>query len=417
MNLFSVIVISAVLAWSIARSWLAWRQIRHVQHHREQVPAAFADTIPLAAHRKAADYTTAKTRLAFAHIAVDVLILLGWTFGGGLTLLDDAWRSLPLPELATGIGVILSALLISGLLELPLSYFQTFVVEERFGFNRMTPKLFFSDALKGGLVMLLLGTPLLALILYILQRSGEFWWLYAWAAWMGFSLLLTWAYPTFIAPLFNTFQPLEDEPLRRRIHDLLARCGFSSKGVFVMDGSRRSSHGNAYFTGFGKNKRIVFFDTLLKQLEADQIEAVLAHELGHFRRHHIRKNLLWAGSLSLLALFVLGWLMQQPAFYQGLGVETPSPYMGLMLFILISPVFGFFLKPVLSQLSRRYEFEADAFAAEHAEPRSLISALLALYEDNAATLTPDPLYSLVYDSHPPASVRIKHLSTMLSETR
>jgi STE24 endopeptidase len=404
-----------VLAAALAtRLWLAHRHVQHVLTHRARVPAPFKGRIQLAAHRKAADYTVAKTRFGKATTVLDALLLLGWTLGGGLELLDQGWRAAGLGGLATGTAFLLSAFLIMGLLDLPASIYQTFVIEERFGFNRATPALFVADLLKQALLLALIGTPLALAALWLMQQSGERWWLHVWLLWSGFTLVMIWAYPAVIAPLFNTFTPLKNRPLLKRIHTLLRRSGFESRGVFVMDGSRRSAHGNAYFTGFGRNKRIVFFDTLLKSLRGPEIEAVLAHELGHFRHRHIAKRLVTLFGLSLAALALLGWLSQQPWFYQGLGMSTPSNHAALMLFLLAGPVFAFFLQPLLAWSSRRHEYQADAFAAQQAEPRAMVSALVKRYRENASTLTPDPLYSAFYDSHPPASLRIAHLMTARS---
>jgi STE24 endopeptidase len=393
--------------------WLLQRQIRHVSAHRAQVPEAFRDNVSLNAHRKAADYTLSKARLGRLELIYGAIILLGLTLGGGLQWLDTLWRGMELATLWTGVGFILSVLFITALLDLPLTLYRTFRIEQRFGFNRTTPALFVSDLLKQTLLLLLLGGPLAALVLWLMAGSGEWWWLYVWGVWSGFSLLMLWAYPAVIAPLFNKFTPLEDEGLRQRIEALLERCGFTSNGIFVMDGSRRSSHGNAYFSGIGNNKRIVFFDTLLESLNGDEIEAVLAHELGHFRRKHVRKRLLLMMALSLAGLALLGWLIEQPWFFQGLGVVQPSVHAALVLFLLVMPVFTFFIQPLLALSMRKHEFEADDFAAEHAEAADLIRALVKLYEENASTLTPDRLYSAFHDSHPPAPVRIGHLSSKM----
>ena len=413
MNLITEIFLAA-LALSLAlQIWLDRRQIRHVLAHRDTVPDAFRNQIPLAAHQKAADYTVARTRFGMVEVVYGSLLLLGWTLGGGLEWVDQAWRGLGLSPIATGVGVILSVLLIGSLLELPFTVYRTFRLEERFGFNRTTPGTFVSDLLKQFLLTVLIGTPLIGLVLWLMETAGPSWWLYVWIVWIGFSLLMLWAWPAFIAPLFNKFEPLDDEALRQRIVKLLERCGFRSSGVFVMDGSRRSSHGNAYFSGLGTHKRIVFYDTLLKSLTPEEVEAVLAHELGHFRRHHIRKRIILMALLSLAGLWILAQLMQMPAFYAGLGVSTPSTYMGLILFMMVAPLFSSFLSPVLAGISRRHEFEADDFAARQADARTLIRALVKLYEENASTLTPDPLYSAFHDSHPPAPVRIAHLSRKL----
>jgi STE24 endopeptidase len=413
MNSITLIFLAGLLASLGLQLWLDWRQIRHVRQHRDAVPEPFREQIPLSAHQKAADYTVARTRLGMLELLWSSLLILGWTLGGGLQWLDELWRGQHWSPLTTGTAVILSVLLISSLLDLPFALYRTFVIEQRFGFNRMTPALFVSDLLKQFLLTLLLGVPLVALVLWLMQTAGTQWWLYVWAVWMGFSLLMMWAWPAFIAPLFNKFVPLDDAALRERIERLLERCGFKSNGVFVMDGSRRSSHGNAYFSGLGTNKRIVFFDTLLKSLDADEVEAVLAHELGHFKRRHVQKRIASMALFSLLGLGLLAWLMQLPEFYTGLGVSTPSTYMALLLFMLIAPVFGVFLQPLFAWLSRKHEFEADDYAARQSDAGQLEQALVKLYEENASTLTPDPLYSAFHDSHPPAPVRIAHLSRKL----
>ena len=409
MNAFTIAFLALLATGTLLQLWLSARQIRHVRAHRGEVPEAFADSIGLAAHQKAADYTLARTRLGMVETLYEALLLLAWTLGGGLDLLDSAWRALGWNELPTGVAVMLSAFLVMGLLELPFSIWNTFVLEERFGFNRTRPGTFVADLVKQTLLMLALGTPLLWVVLWLMQASGPLWWLWVWLVWMGFTLFMLWAYPAFIAPLFNRFEPLEDEALKQRIEALLARCGFTSRGVFVMDGSRRSGHGNAYFTGLGRNKRIVFFDTLLDSLDPDEVEAVLAHELGHFRHHHVTKRLASMALLSLAGLAALGWLLEQPAFFSGLGVSQPSIYMGLLLFLMVSPLVSVFLQPLMSRLSRRHEFQADEYAARQTRATDLIHALVKLYRENSATLTPDPLYSAFHDSHPPAPVRIAHL--------
>ncbi|WP_232420142.1 M48 family metallopeptidase [Nitrosococcus watsonii] len=409
MNLYSVLFLAFLGLMWILEVWLARRQFRHVRLHRAQVPLLFQDHISLAAHQKAADYTVAKLQVGIASKGLGIAIVLLWTLGGGLTWLDSLWRKLGWSDLGTGVAVLLSFVLIGTLLELPVRIYRTFVLEQKFGFNRMTGTLFFQDFLKQGALMLMLGVPLAAGALWLMEHAGNYWWLYLWLSWLGFVFLMMWAYPAFIAPLFNTFTPLPDESLRQRVEGLLARCGFKSQGIFVMDGSRRSGHGNAYFTGLGNNKRIVFFDTLLESLNPEQIEAVLAHELGHFKRRHIFKNLSMMALLSFAGLALLGWLSAQPAFYQGLGVGYPSHYMALALFMLVAPVLTFFLHPLLTYLSRRYEFEADEFAVNMTHSQALAQALVKLYQENAGTLTPDPLHSAVYDSHPPAPVRLAHL--------
>ncbi|MBD3620020.1 MAG: M48 family metallopeptidase [Chromatiales bacterium] len=412
MHAFTILFLIALLTSVALRLWLSRRQARHVRAHRDAVPAEFAASIPLAAHQKAADYTLARGRLGRIDLIYGALLLVAWTLGGGLQLLDETWRQAGWNALATGTAVLLSVFLLTGLLELPVSVYRTFGLEARFGFNKTTPRTFLADLVKGTLLALVLGIPLIALVLWLMQVTGEHWWLWVWAAWTGFTLLLIWAYPTLIAPLFNRFEPLDDDATRERVERLLARCGFSSNGIFVMDGSRRSGHGNAYFTGLGRHKRIVFFDTLLDTLEPAQIEAVLAHELGHFRRRHVLKGMLLQFALSLAALALLAWLIGTEGYFAGLGIETPSTHLALASFLLVAPVFGFFLQPLLAWLSRRHEFEADAFAASQTDADSLIQALVRLYRDNASTLTPDPLHSAIYDSHPPASVRIAHLKSL-----
>jgi len=412
MHAFTILFLTALLTSVALRLWLSQRQARHVRAHRDAVPAEFAASIPLAAHQKAADYTLARGRLGRIDLIYGALLLVAWTLGGGLQLLDETWRQAGWNALATGTAVLLSVFLITGLLELPVSVYRTFGLEARFGFNKTTPRTFLADLVKGTLLALVLGIPLIALVLWLMQVTGEHWWLWVWAAWTGFTLVLIWAYPTLIAPLFNRFEPLDDDATRERVERLLARCGFSSNGIFVMDGSRRSGHGNAYFTGLGRHKRIVFFDTLLDTLEPAQIEAVLAHELGHFRRRHVLKGMLLQFALSLAALALLAWLIGTEGYFAGLGIETPSTHLALASFLLVAPVFGFFLQPLLAWLSRRHEFEADAFAASQTDADSLIQALVRLYRDNASTLTPDPLHSAIYDSHPPASVRIAHLKSL-----
>jgi len=396
------------------QGWLAIRQIRYVRAHRDAVPAAFAAHIPLHAHQRAASYTIARERLGLLALAVDTLLLLGWTLGGGIDALDRFWGGFGHGEVLTGTLVLLSAFAISALLELPLRLVRQFGIERHFGFNRMTPGLFISDLLKGALLALLLGGPLLALVLWLMTHGGNEWWLWVWLSWSGFQLLLLWLFPTVIAPLFNKFTPLNDEALRERIDALLQRCGFTSDGVFVMDGSRRSGHGNAYFTGFGRAKRIVFFDTLLAALDARQIEAVLAHELGHFHHHHIRTRLALSLVLSAAALALADWLLAQPVFFTALGVTMPSVHAGLFLFLAVSGSLSILLHPLSAHASRRHEFEADAYAAQVSDAQALIDALVRLYRDNAATLTPDPLHSAVYDSHPPAAVRVAALERLLA---
>ena len=396
----------------LIKLWLAYRHLSHIKAHRAEVPEAFSNKISLEEHQKAADYTSSKVRFGRWPMLYDAALLLIWTFGGGLELLDQSWRGMELTSITTGIAVILSLMLIGSMLDLPFSIYSTFVIEEKFGFNRTTTKTFVVDLFKGLVLTLVIGTPLIWVVLWLMERAGDLWWIYTWLVWTGFSLFLAWAYPTWIAPIFNKFKPLEEGETLQRINQLLQRCGFNSNGIFVIDGSRRSSHGNAYFSGFGKNKRIVFFDTLLESLNNDELEAVLAHELGHFKRKHIIKSMILSFALSLLGLWLLSWLMKNDWFYHALGVSSPSTYMALLLFALVVPIFTFTLSPIFSMLSRKNEFEADAFAAEQTNANNLIQALVNMYKENASTLTPDPLYSAFYDSHPPAPVRIAHLARL-----
>lgn len=412
LNQFTVVFLAFLAANGVVQWWLSARHLRHVLAHRNEVPAEFADNISLDTHQTAADYTASKVRVGRIDYLIGTILLLLWTIGGGLDLLSGVWRDLEISTLWTGTGFVLSAFLMFGLLDLPMSAYRTFVIEEKFGFNKTTLRVFLSDIVKQGAIMLALGLPLVAAVLWLMQEAGQLWWLYAWLVWAGFSMLLIWLYPVLIAPLFNKFSPLDNHQLEIRISALLERNGLNMKGVFVMDGSRRSGHGNAYFTGFGANKRIVFFDTLLQGLEDEEVEAVLAHEVGHFKKHHIKKQIVVRMALSLAGLAVLGWLVDQAWFYHGLGVSEPSLAAALLLFLLVSPMFLFFLQPVAAKLSRKHEFEADDFAAAEAHPKVLIRALVKLYRENAATLTPDPLYSAFHDSHPPAPVRVAHLSEL-----
>jgi STE24 endopeptidase len=384
--------------------------------HRDEVPAEFASKVTLTDHRKAADYTMTKLRLGLFEIALSVAILIGFTLLGGLQQLHNFTLDLLGPGVPQQIALLVSISLITGIIDLPFSWHRQFGIEEKFGFNRMTPTLFFTDMFKGILLGLAIGLPLLWVVLTLMTEAGQYWWVWTWFVWVGFNALLLWLFPTFIAPLFNKFKPLEDGPLKDRIEDLLKRCDFTSQGLFIMDGSKRSAHGNAYFTGMGKAKRIVFFDTLIERLNPQEIEAVLAHELGHFKRQHIRKRLIQSFALSFLVLALLGWISTKAWFYLSLGI-TPdmngyNAGLALALFSLVLPVFGFFLTPINSMGSRKHEYEADAFAAEKSSANDLITALVKLYQDNAATLTPDPLYSKFYDSHPPAPLRIAHLQSM-----
>lgn len=410
MNDFTVVFLLALAASSGLEFWLSRRQAAHVLRHRETVPEAFRETVTPEAHRKAADYTLDKGRLGDVDRALGVLVLLVFTLGGGIAWLQSLWNGFGLSPLLTGTGLILSVLLIIQLIELPLGLYQTFVIEERHGFNRNTPGQFARDLVLQTLLSVAIGAPVLALILWVMDSTGPYWWLLAWAILMSFSILMSWVYPTLIAPLFNTFAPLSDAALRQRIEALLERCGFHSKGIFVMDGSRRSGHGNAYFTGIGDSKRIVFFDTLVDSLERDELEAVLAHELGHFKRRHVIKMLMTSAAITLVGFGLLGWVSQEDWFYRGLGVQESSHAAALLLFIMASPVFTVFLKPVMAHLQRRYEFEADDFAASHTRSSDLVNALVKLYRENASTLTPDPLFAAFHYSHPPAAIRIAHLA-------
>jgi len=414
MHIFTTVFLSFLAASVLVRLWLSQRQIRHIRAHRDHVPAAFADRISLEDHQRAADYSCSKLRVGRVMLGWETLWLLLWTLGGGINLVDQWYSGLGFTTLVTGIGVIFTLTLISSVLDLPFSLYHTFVVEERFGFNKTTLSIWLVDMLKTTLLIALLGVPLLAAILWLMNQAGEHWWIYAWLLWMGFSLTMIWAYPAFIAPLFNKFSQLENSSLRTRIEDLLGRCGFQSRGVYVVDGSRRSSHGNAYFTGFGKNKRIVFYDTLLESLSEDEVEAVLAHELGHFKRKHINKSLLLSAAISAVGFALLAWFMRSEWFYSSLGVETVSTHAALILFMMIMPAFTYFISPLFSALSRKHEFEADEFAHSNSDYKALISALVSMYRDNASTLTPDPLHSMFYDSHPPASIRINHLENIAS---
>ena len=411
---FSTAFLLALTLMVGIRLWLSQRQIAHVTTHRSTVPAQFKDRLELAAHQKAADYTAAQTRFGRLALASEIVVLLAFTFGCGLQALHDLWSG-HVDGLTYGVALIFSAMAISSLVDLPFALYRQFVIEQQFGFNRMTLRLFLTDQLKQTALGLVIGTPVLLAVLWLMAKMGSLWWLYVWLFWCGFNLLILFLYPTWIAPLFNKFTPLEDAPLKARIEALLERCGFASSGLFVMDGSKRSNHGNAYFTGFGKTKRIVFFDTLLGRLQPTEVEAVLAHELGHFKHRHVLKRIALLFSMSLVFLAVLGQLIDAPWFYQGLGVQAQNTAMALLLFFFVVPVFTFLLTPLMSLLSRRHEFEADRYAGEHASADALIKALVKLYEENAATLTPDPLHSLFYDSHPPAALRIERLARLTQQ--
>ena len=406
---FGILFVTALVAATATRLWLAGRQVKHVTAHRTDVPAQFAGEVSLAEHQKAADYTAAKTRFAMIGVVIEALIALALTFGGGLQLLHEisaAW----LPE-GIGRGVLLIALTgaLLTLLDVPFDFYRTFVIEERFGFNKMSPGLFFLDLVKSLLLGAALLLPLVCAILWLIEALGPEWWIYAWLLAVGYGVFINFIAPTVIAPLFNKFSPLEDRDLADRVQRLAARCGFEIKDLQVMDGSRRSAHGNAYFAGFGKSKRIVFFDTLLSRLAAAEVEAVLAHELGHFKLRHIIKRMALSAVLSFGFFWLLSFLMYEPWFFASLGVGAPSPAMALILFSLVLPPFTFLLHPLAAMYSRKHEFEADQYAARHASARELVSALIKLYKENASTLTPDPLHSVFYDSHPPAAARIARL--------
>ncbi len=423
--LFTMVFTFLLALGLLARFWLATRQIRHVAQHREQVPAAFAQNISLQAHQKAADYTLTKTQFGLLELTWGSAALLGWTLLGGLDLLNQILLSWMGGGMAQQVTLLLAFVLISGVLDLPLTLYQTFVIEERFGFNKMTLKLWLIDLAKSSVLGLVIGLPLAALILWLMGAAGQLWWLWAWCVWTGFNLLLLLIYPTFIAPLFNKFKPLEDVAIQARVTALMQRCGFAAKGLFVMDGSKRSAHANAYFTGFGASKRVVFFDTLLAKLAPAEVDAVLAHELGHFKHKHVLKRMLSLFAMSLLAFALLGWISTQTWFFTGLGVQpnlmgvpkavasAPTDALALLLFALTLPLLSFFVAPLMAHFSRTHEFQADAYAVTHTSSADLASALLKLYEDNASTLTPDPLYVRVYYSHPAASERLARMGAAL----
>lgn len=414
LNLFTGLFVVVLLAGLLVRFWLAGRQMRHVAWRREHVPEAFAGVISQAAHQKAAAYTIAKNQFDLWSSVYSAAILIGWTLLGGLGLLNYTLLERIEHPMWQQLSLLAAFFLINGLLELPLGWFQTFRLEERFGFNKSTIGLWLGDIVKGTVMAAVIGLPLAALFLWLMQEAGSLWWLWAWGIWVVFNLLLMVIFPTFIAPLFNKFKPLEDGELAQRVQQLMQRCGFNAKGLFVMDGSKRSAHANAYFTGLGHSKRVVFFDTLLARLQPDEVEAVLAHELGHFHFRHIAKRLIAMFALSLAAFALLGWLYNQVWFYTGLGVVpnmmSPNAALALILFMLVTPVFGYFLSPLMAQLSRKHEFEADAYAVRQTGNKALPDALLKLYEDNASTLTPDPLYVKWYYSHPPASERLARMA-------
>jgi STE24 endopeptidase len=418
-SLVLTLVFSAALVMGVlVKLYLSSRQIRHVARHRGAVPTAFAATISLASHQKAADYNLTKARFGLLELAFGTAVLLGWTLLGGLDTLNQALADTRLADwgpLAQQLALVAGFGLISGALDLPFTLYSTFRIEERFGFNKMSFKLWLADLLKSTLVGIVIGLPIIALIVWLMGSAGSLWWLWAWAVWMGFNLLMLVLYPTVIAPIFNKFKPLEDESLKARVTALMQRCGFAAKGLFVMDGSKRSAHANAYFTGFGAAKRVVFYDTLLKQLSPAEVDAVLAHELGHFKHKHIIQRIVMLFAMSLAGFALIGYLSQQVWFYTGLGVRpnlgAPNDALALLLFMLAVPLFSFFISPLFAQLSRKHEFEADAYAAKQTDGRDLSSALLKLYQDNASTLTPDPVFVKFYYSHPPASERLARMGT------
>jgi STE24 endopeptidase len=410
MNSFSMLFVAVLALATGLRLWLSWRHVRHMQAHRNLVPEPFATQIELAAHQKAADYSTAKTRLNAAGIAADAFFLLVLTFGGLFALIDQSTQEWFGTGLVGGVAFIALVMIAGSVVELPFNLYRVFGVEARFGFNKMTLGMFLGDMVKHAAIGAAMGLPLVLAVLWLMGQAGSLWWLWVWVVWSVFNVLVLAIYPTFIAPLFNKFAPMEENDLKRRIEALLAKCGFKSQGLFVMDGSRRSAHGNAYFTGFGKAKRIVFFDTLLSRLAPGEIEAVLAHELGHFKLNHVMRRMAWTFAISLAFLWALGQLREAAWFFEGLGLSAPvTDAVALVVFFMVVPVFTFPLRPVMAMYSRKHEFEADAYAARNASGDELAQALVKLYKDNASTLTPDPLHSAFYDSHPPASARIARL--------
>ncbi len=410
-----VFLLFVALSFAFA-SVLTMRHIAHVRANRAAVPAEFAESITLESHQKAADYTIEKNRLGLIESVFDLMLLLALTLGGGMYLIHQIAANRFSGPYALGIAIFVGLMIVSSIVSTPFNLIRTFVIEQKFGFNKMTLKLYLIDAVKGLALAAAIGVPLLLVTFWLMEKMGGLWWLYVWLVWLVFSLAMIVIYPTYIAPLFNKFSPLADLSLKERIENLLTRCGFTASGLFVMDGSKRSSHGNAYFTGLGKTKRIVFFDTLISRLSPSEIEAVLAHELGHFKRKHITKMIIGQFALTLVILGLMGWVIDKPWFYDGLGFPlygaAPHVAISLALFFLALPVFTFWLTPLGSLISRKHEFEADTYAAQQTQARDLITALVKLYRDNASTLTPDPLHSAVYDSHPPAAIRIAHLKAM-----
>jgi len=411
MNTFTIIfLIALTLSFSI-QFWLAKRQAGYVADHRAAVPEAFKDRVSLEAHQKAADYTIEKGKLGNIDSIISVIVLLGLTLGGGINRAFEFWSATVPSPLIAGVAATATVFLLMTLIDIPTSLYQTFVIEEKYGFNKSTIQQFFKDHVMQLALGAAIGLPILALILWVMDSVGSLWWFWAWMIILSFSLLMSWLFPTVIAPLFNKFTPMEEGSLKERIQGLLVRCGFNSQGIFIMDGSKRSGHGNAYFTGLGNNKRIVFFDTLVKSLDEEELEAVLAHELGHFKCKHVIKMLIASSIMSLISLAILGWLINQPWFFTGLGVQQSSNASALLLFMLVSPVFTLFMTPISAYVQRTFEFEADDFAASNAKAAKMISGLVKLYEENASTLTPDPLYSAFHYSHPPAAIRIAHLES------
>ena len=413
MNSFTLIFLIALAICYTTQFWLSKRQSDHVASHRSAVPDAFKDRVSLEAHQKAADYTIEKGKLGTIDSIISIVVLLALTIGGGINASFVFWTAQVTSPLWAGILALATVFLVMTIIDIPSSWYQTFVIEEKYGFNKSTVAQFVKDLFLQLCLSTAIGLPILALILWVMDSVGSLWWLWAWAIIMGFSLLMSWLFPTVIAPLFNKFTPMQEGSLKDRIQGLLARCGFNSQGIFIMDGSKRSGHGNAYFTGLGNNKRIVFFDTLVNSLDEEELEAVLAHELGHFKRKHVIKMLVATSVMSLISLAILGWLINEPWFYNGLGVEQPSNAAALLLFMLVSPVFTFFMQPISAYFQRKFEFEADDFAAANSKATKMISGLVKLYEENASTLTPDPLYSAFHYSHPPAAIRIAHLETKM----